>query len=57
MEPTVLCEGYKYLLNDAMRRLLVVLNLMYLSADTLERYSAVLEFEYRLFQFDLRITI
>jgi len=57
MEPTVLCEGYKYLLNDAMRRLLVVLNLMYLSADTLERYSAVLEFEYRLFQFDLRSAI
>jgi len=57
MGPTVLSEGYKYLLTDAMRRLLVVLNLMYLSADTLERDSPVLEFEYRLFQFNMRSTI
>jgi len=46
MEPTVLCEVYKYLLYAAVRRLLVVLNLMCLSADALERDPPVLEFEY-----------
>ena len=48
MEPAVLFEGYKSLLNDAVKRLLVVLSLMCLSADAPVRDSAVLEFEYRL---------
>jgi hypothetical protein len=48
MEPAALFEGYKSLLNDAVKRLLVVLSLMCLSADAPVRDSAVLEFEYRL---------
>jgi hypothetical protein len=56
MEPTVLCEDYKYLFSDSVRRLLVMLSLMCLSAGALERDSPVLEFEYRLFQFDMRST-
>jgi hypothetical protein len=54
MEPAVLCEGYKYLLSDSVRRLLVPFSLMCLSADALERDSPVLEFEYKLLKFDMR---
>jgi len=57
METIVLCKGYRYMFSDSVRKLLVVLSLMCLRADALELDSQVLEFEYRLFQFDMRSTI
>ena len=57
MDTAVWCEGYKsLLLNDSVRRLLVLFSLICLSADALERDSPTLEFEYRLSQFDLLST-
>jgi hypothetical protein len=49
LEPAVLCEGSIYLLNDLVRRMLVLFSLMCLSTDALERDSPVLEFEYNFF--------